>query len=72
MRYPWPANETGPCGRCREPTHRYGPEGGPLCESCESPEPKVKPEPWPEPKAKGRAVPAPRLEPECEPELALF
>lgn len=26
---------TGPCGRCRQPTLLYGPNGRPLCPSCE-------------------------------------
>lgn len=25
---------TGPCGRCRQPTTRYGPHGHPLCPAC--------------------------------------
>jgi hypothetical protein len=32
-RYPWPANETGPCGSRREPTRRYGPQDSTLCPS---------------------------------------
>ena len=31
MIHPWPPNETGPCGSCRQPHRRYGPEGGTLC-----------------------------------------
>lgn len=34
IRFPWPPNETGPCGFCRQPHRRYGPEGGTLCPSC--------------------------------------
>lgn len=39
----FPLNELGPCGQCRESTHRYGPGGKPLCPSCE-PEPDRAPE----------------------------
>jgi hypothetical protein len=28
---------TGPCARCRKPCRRYGPDGAPLCEECQSP-----------------------------------
>jgi len=30
---PW-GYETGPCARCRQPCHRYGPDGSPLCPAC--------------------------------------
>jgi hypothetical protein len=33
--FPWPPNETGPCGSCRQPTRRYGPQGSTLCRSCD-------------------------------------
>lgn len=26
-----PPAQVGPCARCGQPTHRYGPGGGPLC-----------------------------------------
>jgi hypothetical protein len=32
----YPLAEQGPCGSCREPTHRYGDDGKPLCASCEA------------------------------------
>lgn len=30
----WPADETGYCARCRQPCHRYGTGGNPLCTGC--------------------------------------
>jgi hypothetical protein len=33
--FAWPANETGPCGSCRQPTRRYGPQGSTFCSSCD-------------------------------------
>jgi hypothetical protein len=33
--FPWPPNETGPWGSCRQPHHRYGPQGSTLCASCD-------------------------------------
>jgi hypothetical protein len=40
MTFPWPPNETGPCGSCRQPHRRYGPQGRPLCSTCD-PEPCI-------------------------------
>jgi hypothetical protein len=34
MTFPWPPNETGPCGSCRQPHRRYGPQGSTLCLGC--------------------------------------
>lgn len=32
----YPPAEQGPCATCREPTHRYGAAGKPLCPGCEA------------------------------------
>jgi hypothetical protein len=60
----WPASETGPCGDCRQPTRRYGPEGSPLCSSCRPvAEPKSSsPEAASGPKAPAVKIRAPALE----------
>jgi DNA-directed RNA polymerase subunit M/transcription elongation factor TFIIS len=46
----YPLTEQGPCASCREPAHRYGDGGKPLCATCEpeATEPHV-PEPGPAP-----------------------
>jgi Protein of unknown function (DUF3987) len=31
----WPASETGPCSRCGQPCHRYGPGSRTLCDTCQ-------------------------------------
>lgn len=31
---PWPAHETGPCAKCRQPCHRYGDGARTLCMAC--------------------------------------
>jgi hypothetical protein len=32
----YPLLEQGPCARCRQPCHLYGPNGSALCDSCKS------------------------------------
>jgi hypothetical protein len=66
--FPWPPDETGPCGSCGEPHRRYGPEGGTLCPSCRpQAEPRISsPEAPSGPKAVTAARPAPEFD---QPEL---
>ncbi|WP_267894101.1 hypothetical protein [Streptomyces sp. CB02613] len=37
------STQTGPCARCRQPTHRYGHGGNPLCAKCRAELPAKKP-----------------------------
>lgn len=45
----YPVTEQGPCADCREPTHRYGDGGRPLCAGCEAELAARTPEPAPAP-----------------------
>ncbi|MEU8740528.1 hypothetical protein AB0K62_13585 [Streptomyces halstedii] len=37
------STQTGPCATCRQPTHRYGHGGNPLCPACRAQLPAKKP-----------------------------
>jgi hypothetical protein len=58
----YPLTEQGPCGSCREPAHRYGVGGKPLCGTCE-PHPAPARVPAAEPHVP-EPVPAPGRAPE--------